>query len=131
MGCADALATIRICGVFYAKEAHLGLASASTFTAAAAAAMIFRASASSRGGGEAEARRKKLLLTYRFRCKCTRCVEQIAGLRGGSGAEEGEGKDALDSHFPHGLGAEGIAAYYARGGRFPMEHPAEGAHPEE
>ena len=83
------------------------------------------------GGGGVEARRKKLLLTYRFRCKCAKCAEEVAGLRGGGGAEDGEGKDALDAHFPHGLGAEGIAAYYARGGRFPVEHPAEGAHPEE
>jgi hypothetical protein len=70
----------------------------------------------------AEARRKKLLLTYRFRCGCSRCVEEVGALAaGGSG-------DPLAPHFPHGLGAEGIANYYARGGRYPsetLEHPEE------
>lgn len=57
-------------------------------------------------------RRKKLLLTYRFACACSRCQQEMG--------EEGEGgEDPLRQHFPHGLGPEGLAAYYARGGQYP------------
>ena len=80
--------------------------------------------------GSAEARRKKLLLTYRFRCACSKCVEEVEGLRGGGGGGGGGAAagDPLAAHFPHGMGAEGIANYYARGGRYPsetQEHPEE------
>ena len=69
----------------------------------------------------AEARRKKLLLTYRFRCACERCAAEVPGLAAGA--------DPLAQHFPYGLGPEGLSAFYARGGKFPIDDPD--AHPTE
>lgn len=62
-------------------------------------------------------RRKKLLLTYRFACACAACVadEPLAGTAG----------DPLAAHFPNGVGAEGIARFYANGGRYPTPPDAD------
>jgi hypothetical protein len=70
-------------------------------------------------------RRYKLLMTYRFRCRCTICIQEMKAEQGGlqdgeKDKEKEEGADPLMEYFMCGLGFESVLSFFDMGGKYPQ-----------